>query len=202
MTDFLKSIDTRAFLFVNGRHNDALDHFFYFLSEKWVWLPLYALLLFLYAREYRQRLPVVLLVITLLIALSDQTASHLLKNTVMRLRPCHDEALAGRVHLVNGYCGGLYGFVSSHAANAFALATFFHGTLGERYRKLAIALFAWAFLIALSRVYLGVHYPGDVLGGAAVGTAYALVLRWLLKNRKIVPCDIPDIRNRPAKTDS
>jgi undecaprenyl-diphosphatase len=93
----------------------------------------------------------------------------LFKDTVQRLRPCHAPDLQGLVHLVNGHCGGLYGFVSSHAANHFAIATFMTGMLQRRPRWAAAVLYIWAALIGYSRIYLGAHYPGDVIVGAMYG---------------------------------
>jgi undecaprenyl-diphosphatase len=100
---------------------------------------------------------------------SDTGSVQLFKNTVLRLRPCYEPALADLVRLVPGGCGGRYGFISSHAANHFAIAAFMTGVLQRRPRWAGAALLAWAALIAASRVYLGVHYPGDVLAGGLYG---------------------------------
>src|SRR5262245_468889 len=125
MFETLKALDEKLLLAMNGSHTPALDWFFFWMSEKWIWIPLYAWLLLLYYRSFPGKILHVILAAALLIALSDQVASGVLKNLVHRLRPCHVPGLAEKIHLVNGYCGGTYGFVSSHAANSFALATFF-----------------------------------------------------------------------------
>src|SRR5262245_25518788 len=135
MLETLQSIDEKLLLLINGMHNEPMDWFFYWMSEKWIWLPLYAFLLYLYLKNQHDRIILILIAVALLITLSDQTASNLLKNLVMRLRPCHEPGLAEKIHLVKGYCGGTYGFVSSHAANSFALATFFFCTLGRQYKR-------------------------------------------------------------------
>ena len=112
--------------------------------------------------------------IALCILLSDQISSSLLKPLVARLRPIHNPEIADMIHIVNGYRGGLYGFVSSHAANAATFVTF--TALIFRNNIYTILLSLWAFLTAYSRVYLGVHYVGDVLGGALIGILVAVVV--------------------------
>ena len=116
--------------------------------------------------------------IGLAIGLSDFVASSVFKPMVERLRPSHVPELEGVLHIVNGYRGGQFGFMSSHAANSFALATFF--ALCMRSRSLSTVLFIWATLNAYSRIYLGVHYPGDVICGAALGSFSAYLAYFLL----------------------
>jgi undecaprenyl-diphosphatase len=118
-----------------------------------------------------------LLVIAMLavaVLVADQVSSGLIKHLVERLRPTHDPSLENAVHVINGYRGGLYGFVSSHAANFFAIATLVSFIM--RHRLVAIALYGWALVQCYSRMYLGVHYPGDILGGIVVG----LLAGWLV----------------------
>ena len=110
-----------------------------------------------------------LLFIGIVIAICDQTASHLIKNVILRLRPSHEPALAGLVHLSKAGVGGMYGFVSSHAANAFGLASFLYFSLDRSFNPLKYWLFIWAILVSYSRIYNGVHYPGDVLTAALIG---------------------------------
>lgn len=133
------------------------------------WIPVYLVFLYFVFKTYGKRGWYIILLVVITIALVDQGTVHLFKNVFHRLRPSHEPALAGLVHIVNGYSGGDYGFVSSHAANNFALITFLGYFLRRSYSWLFPVMFVWAALIAYSRMYLGVHYPGDVLCGGLYG---------------------------------
>ena len=174
--EYLNQLDTQLFMLINGSHNAFFDPIMYWLSDKLVWLPMYLLIIFLMIRRYKMQGVLMLLFIGIVIALCDQTASGLLKNTVQRLRPSHEPAIAGLIHLSKAGSGGLYGFASSHAANVFGLATFIYFVLDEKFRYLKYWLFAWATLVAYSRIYNGVHYPGDVLVGSLIGIAYGFLM--------------------------
>ncbi|MGN1239605.1 MAG: phosphatase PAP2 family protein, partial [Paludibacteraceae bacterium] len=121
------------------------------------------------------------------VGLSDFVSSGLIKPWVCRLRPTHEPALAGMVHLVNGYTGGLYGFVSSHAANTMACALLF--SLLYRNRYATVGLMLWVALNCYSRMYLGVHYPGDIIGGLLVGAVLA-TLTYAALRRLLARVDI------------
>lgn len=166
--------DRDLLVFLNGLHTSWLDPMMYYSSKTIFWLPLYLLLLFLLFRTFGKQMwiPVCGIVLTLII--SDQVTTSLMKPFFERLRPSQEPALAGLLHLVYDYKGGLYGFASSHAANTFATATFFWVILRERYRWIGW-LFFWASVMTYTRIYLGVHYPGDVLVGALVGLLAARV---------------------------
>lgn len=185
MIETLNQWDQSLFLLLNGWHHEAIDPLMAFISEKWVWIPLYAVLLYLiYQRSGWKGTLWILLAIAILITLSDQFASGFLKPTVARFRPCRTEALLDGVHIVNNHCGGKYGFASSHAANFFALATFMSRFLQKP--GWTVALFGAAVITAYSRIYLGVHYPGDVLMGALIGITFASLI-WALYHKFIVP---------------
>lgn len=171
MIDFIKSIDTELFLFFNGLHTPWLDGIMIFISGKKEWIPLYLLFVFLIIKQLRWRSIWVFLGIGLTILLSDQLASGIMKPYFERLRPSRNPNIEGIVHLVNGYKGGMYGFASSHAANAFGLATFLWLTFRSQY-KWFVWIFLWAAIVAYSRIYLGVHYPGDILVGALIGIVF------------------------------
>lgn len=169
MIEWLQQFDTQLFLAINGWHNETWDGIMWWISGKTTWWPFYLLILGYLGWKNRGHLVFMLLFIGLIITMADQTSVHLFKNVFQRLRPCHQPTLEGMVHLVNQKCGGLYGFISSHAANSFGVAMLV--LLWLRKRWATAVMLSWALLIAYSRVYLGVHYPGDVLAGALWGAA-------------------------------
>ncbi|HPR85037.1 MAG TPA: phosphatase PAP2 family protein [Prolixibacteraceae bacterium] len=176
MMEFLKSLDTDLFLALNGWHNSFFDPIMYWLSDKLIWIPMYLFVIFLIFRKYKMQGVLMLLFIAATIALCDQTASGLLKNTVQRLRPSHDPAIMNLVHLSNAGAGGLYGFASSHAANVFGLATFIWLVFDDKFKMLKYWMFIWAAMVAYSRIYNGVHYPGDVIAGIVIGMIWGYLL--------------------------
>ncbi|CAD7816309.1 Putative undecaprenyl-diphosphatase YbjG [Chryseobacterium aquaeductus] len=167
--EYLNQVDTELFLAINGKHNAFFDTIMFWASDKLFWFPFYAILLIFLIKLYKKFTIYILLAITATITLCDQTASGLLKNLVKRFRPSHEPALAPFIHLSKAGAGGNYGFVSSHSANAFGLVTFLFFLLPAKYNWLKIILFFWALLVSYSRIYNGVHYPFDILGGAIVG---------------------------------
>lgn len=182
MLETLNQWDTQLFLFLNGMHAPFMDRVMWFVSGKIQWLPLYLIILGLLIYRFRWRAGWILLGIAVLITMSDQASVHLFKETIQRLRPCHQDHIAPLVHLVNDYCGGRYGFVSSHASNSFAIALFTGLFLGKRYYWTGILV--WATLVGYSRVYLGVHFPGDIFGGALLGSLLAYGLYRIMTSIK------------------
>ena len=176
----LREWDKQLLIFLNSHHADWLDSLMMLFTEKYFWLPLYLLLLILIVKNYKKDVWLILLVIALMITVSDQVTSTIMKPYFARLRPSHDPSLDGIIHLVNEYNnglaslykGGMYGFASSHAANTFATATFCWLLLRGIYKWTSL-LFLWATLVTYTRVYLGVHYPGDILVGGLIGTLVA-----------------------------
>ncbi|MBK6371655.1 MAG: phosphatase PAP2 family protein [Flavobacteriales bacterium] len=166
----LEALDRAAFLVLNGLHAPWADEVMR-VVDRFIWIPLYLLLLIVLQRRFGWRgLAWAVPSIALLIFMADKGSVLLFKETVQRLRPCFEPLLEGKVHLVYASCGGKYGFVSSHASNHFAIAVFMSMALRSTPRWATAALLLWAALIAYSRVYLGVHYPGDVLVGGLWGT--------------------------------
>lgn len=181
MIDRLEQWDKSLFRLLNGAHNDLFDFIMPWISNKYVWIPLYAILLYWLIRHAKLPVWQTLASIVILIIISDQVASGILKPWIERLRPCYDPELTDSVHLLKG-CGGSYGFASSHASNSFAVAIFCWLML-KQHLKYIWLLIPWAILIAYSRIYLGVHFPGDVIVGALIGIGAAYLIMFV--NKKI-----------------
>jgi undecaprenyl-diphosphatase len=158
--------DKSAFLYLNGFHSDLMDYVMTLFTLTSTWILFYGVTLFIIIRKYGRKSVPIIISLVLIILLSDQI-SGVFKHSVMRLRPSNDPVIAPLAHVFFTK-GGLYGFVSAHAANAFSFATF--TALLFRSRGYAIFIYPWACVIAYTRIYLGVHYPGDILGGILLGT--------------------------------
>lgn len=184
--DSIKAFDTNLFLFFNGKHNAFFDTVMFWTSYKFTWIPLYAVFLFLAFKYFGKKVWLVALAAALLIVLSDQISVHVFKNVFLRYRPCHNLMLQAKVHLNDG-CGGTYGFISSHAANTFALAMFLSLLFKERMKFFTPLVFLWAVFVSYSRIYNGVHYPADVAVGAIVGMGIGIAVFKLFQyaNNKI-----------------
>ena len=176
----LNDLDHQLFLFLNGLHVDWLDPVMTFISSEMGWLPFYAVLLFLVFYKYRWKGFWVLLGVVVVITLSDQISASVFKPIFQRLRPCYDPLIEDLVYTPKGKPGGHYGFISSHAANTFALASFIYMTMRKHYSKIGWLMFPWAALVAYSRIYMGVHFPGDIICGAAVGMILGFGIGYLV----------------------
>ena len=175
MLDFLISIDKSIFLALNQLHSPFFDWLMWWISDKYIWVPVYAFLLFLVFRFKGKQGFVLLFFIALVVTLTDQTSVKLFKEVFERLRPCHNPALEGLVHTVNNDCGGQFGFVSSHASNTFGIAVFLTMLLKPHIKWIGWPLIIWAAIVSYSRIYLGVHFPADILGGAILGTFWGFL---------------------------
>lgn len=180
------NLDAEILLWINGHYSAWQDSLWWIISQPRTWLPLYVLLVGLVIYKYRNWKAVLLILIAFAVAvgLSDFTTSGIIKPLVCRLRPTHEPSI-GPIHLVRGYTGGRFGFCSSHAANTMAVALLF--SLLYRNKIATALLMVWVALNCYSRMYLGVHYPSDILVGLLIGSLWALVAyaafrRWGLRS--------------------
>jgi undecaprenyl-diphosphatase len=161
-------LDKELFLFLNNLGSTTWDGFWMAYTNKVNWIPFYLLLLFLMFKKVDKK---VLLIIVLsaiaMVAFTDQV-TNLFKDGFERLRPCREESLSGIMRMVKDYCG-TYGFFSGHSSNSMAVAVFVGLLLRPYYKYLVFILLFWSFLMAYSRVYIGVHYPLDIISGMAFG---------------------------------
>lgn len=176
---WLSDIDARLLLIVNGAHSPFFDAVMWCISGRWIWVPFYAVLAYLLFRRMSwKRASICLVTIGLIILAADQTCAILIRPEIGRLRPANlNNPLSSFVHVVNGYRGGRYGFPSCHAANTFALAVFM--SLVIRHKWFTVMMFSWAFIVSYSRMYLGVHYFGDLFCGATIGSLFAVLFYYL-----------------------
>ena len=176
---WLSDIDARLLLIVNGAHCPFFDSVMWCISGRWIWVPFYAVLAYLLFRRMSwKRASICLVTIGLIILAADQTCATLIRPEIGRLRPANlNNPLSHLVHVVNGYRGGRYGFPSCHAANTFALAMFM--SLVFRNKRFTVMMFSWAIVVSYSRMYLGVHYFGDLFCGASVGSLFAVLFYYL-----------------------
>ena len=179
MLEKLLQLDKELLLFINGINSPFWDNFFWFYTDTAIWIPFYILIAA--AVIYRQNTKglLTLLFIGLVIVLCDQISSSIIKETVERLRPSHEPDLEGIVRLLHNKKSGKFGFISAHAANTFGLAMF--TTLLFKKWWYGIFIFIWAVLNSYSRIYMGLHYPGDILGGMILGLITGCLIFLLYK---------------------
>ena len=191
MIEALNEFDRALMLELNSYHNLLFDEAMYWISHKLFWIPFYLLLVYLMVRKNGWNTVYLLVAIALVITFSDRFTSGFMKPFFERPRPCHDPIIG---HLIHTYekCGGHYGFASSHAANVFGLATFLWLSLRKWYRLIGW-LFVWAIIVSYSRVYLGVHYPGDITVGALVGTFFGWLVYWVYSKTRP---HLPELKRR------
>ena len=149
-----------------------MDNIQYWISNKYVWIPFYLLLIIGILYHYKKKSIIILILLAGLITVSDQT-SQIFKYGVSRYRPCRTESFhKPKPHIVKNHCGGKFSFYSAHASNSFAIALFFGLLLKPILRRSKSYLIIWATVVAYSRIYLGVHYPSDIIFGSFVGSLY------------------------------
>ena len=166
--DALQQFDAGIFSAINGWHAAYFDSFMWLVTKIATWIPMILMLLYLlYFKKGWRKTVAVVLAIALVILIADQVSASIIKPLVERARPSHNESLQSTIHIVNGYRGGPFGFVSSHAANCFGIALLL--AMIFKYRLFTWTMVVWATLMCYSRIYLGVHYPGDIVCGAILG---------------------------------
>ncbi len=191
MLEELIKYDKELFLFLNGLGTEGWDGFWMTVTNKFSSIPLYVVLLLLCLRQFGWKVTLLIIVtVALMITATDQLANAF-KYGFERLRPCKDESINTLMRLVKPSCGGKFGYFSAHAANSFTVATFFGLLFRQHFKALPMILLIWALLVAYSRIYIGVHFPLDVITGICVG----LLLGWLffrlkgLAAKKLLPED-------------
>lgn len=180
MIDWIQHIDTQLFFHVNHcSKNCVFDAVMPIVRDKTTWIPLYALLVFLIIRQHKWKAVYVIGFALLTLVLADQISAHIIKPLVQRPRPCNDASIGQYVHALVD-CGSGYSFVSSHATNHFALAFYFISVFARPSNRFYVVLgfVIWAGLISFAQVYVGVHYPFDVLSGALLGIGIGSALGW------------------------
>ena len=183
MIEFLNDIDTQILLFFNSLHSPYFDHFMKSFSGQFIWAPMYATILYILYRRYGWKCATCyFLAIPLIILCTDQLCASVIRPAVERLRPSNlNNPISSLVHVVNEYRGGRFGFPSCHAANSFALAAFLIPLFSKR--RFTIFILSWAIVNAYSRLYLGVHYPGDLIVGGIIGACIGYT--WYLIAKKV-----------------
>jgi len=175
MVDFLLDLDKQLLLLINGLNAPWLDAGMAELTNGISWMPLFLLVIGWMIYKLHWQSVIVIVAVILVIILADRISAGLLKPMIGRLRPSHEPGLKDLLHYVNDYRGGLLGFVSSHAANAFGIATILWLFLKKQITWIWI-MFLWAIFFSYTRIYLGVHYPSDIMGGAVLGMVLGLIV--------------------------
>jgi len=187
LMNWLESFDRQIVLFVNGWHSPFLDEVMWLISGKFTFLPLYFFLIYLLKKTYSwKQLGIIVAGLLVVILITDQTSVHLFKNVFERYRPSHNENLKDLLHFYeikpgDLYTGGIYGFVSSHAANFFGLLSFIYPFFKKEKKVVFSVLFLLGILVCVSRIYLGVHYFSDVFVGALLGLLIGFSIRNMVK---------------------
>lgn len=184
MIEAISSWDRSLFLFINSLHHESLNGIMHFLSGQALWIPFILLIVYLAFRELGKKTGALFfLFLVLALIASDVSSSYLLKNIFLRYRPCRLEDLKPLIYMFGQKCGGKFGFVSSHAANSFLIVIF---SLRILKRKWLHLMWILPVLVSYSRIYLGVHYPGDIIGGLMVGAIWGTLLSSLFKRTTVL----------------
>ncbi len=186
MLEQMLALDHQLFYLINsGSANALFDVVMPWWRDKTTWIPLYLLIAGASLYYFRWRGLYFILAVALTVGVADTVSSKIMKPTFERVRPCNDTALEVPV-IQRGGCGGGYSFTSSHATNHLAIAVFMALTLGAVFKWVRIPLIFWALSIAYGQVYVGVHFPGDVITGGAIGTGIGIILGYIYQRQPML----------------
>ncbi len=181
MFNQLELIDRQLFLMLNGLHTSEFDNVMYYISQTWVFTPLFLYWIYLiFLNMGIKKTSILLIGVALLVVFTDQTSNQI-KHATKRYRPTHNIEIGSKVHIVREYRGGKYGFFSGHATNSFGIAMLLCLIFNKKSLIFRASFFIWAFLTGYSRIYLGVHYPSDVFVGMLVGLVWGFIVYQLLQ---------------------
>lgn len=174
----LIDLDKALFKLINGGnwHNEGLDSMMLFIRNRDTWWPLYIFLLVFAILNFKKKAIWWILFAAVTVILANLISSNLIKENIFRLRPCNDPSLADSIRVIVNYRPQSSSFTSSHATNHFAMGTFFYFTLKNIIGKWGLLFFLWASLICMAQVYVGVHFPLDVIGGALIGFIFGYLM--------------------------
>ena len=188
------TLDKKLFLFFNSFHSTWMDPVMYMLTQTWFWLPLYLFVIYFIIKKYGKKSYIPLLFLILAVTISDQTCN-LIKNSTERHRPSREVSLANDIHLYQKsdgtfYRGGVYGYPSAHASNSMVLAVFIIFFIAHKRKWIIAMALLWSLLMGYTRIYLGVHYPFDVLSGFLLGfiityPLFRITEKWICKLDRI-----------------
>ena len=187
--DKIELWDQKLLLLINGCNSEVLDVIMWIVTSKSFGIPVYVVFALVFYKIFGVKKALIFCALVIVaVSISDLTAKYCFKEVFERFRPTHHEILKGKLHIVNNYRGGKYGFISSHASNMFSFAVMVFLLIREKIRWLLLPLILWASLISYSRMYLGVHYPSDIIVGALVGSVIAGIVYYLAKQFNWIKC--------------
>lgn len=179
---YINKIDTEVFLFLNGLHNPIMDVILFFVCHNLFFIPFFVILIDEVNKEFRNKSLYVLFIIVILIVSCDQTIYHLINPFIKRLRPSHEPTIQHLVNLTNAGPGSLYGFISRHVSNALSLFTFIFLLFDKNKNWLKFILFLWTLLVSFGTIYMGFHYPLNIICSSFIGITFGYLFYFIFKS--------------------